>query len=176
MLKKLSLMLVIIMMCVFPVISGCDANVSTQEAGEREQESIMERARASIPTPEVNNFLTRKYTVKWMERMDVPSKTFYIYVMTDTGAYVGYFVAQYRPVSTATFLTPTKKRVHGTNGAVALPTNALDGTYYGEGGAANQYFWFDAETDAMIELKDLAYILSDQPLSIEAPRIIVEKQ
>lgn len=153
---------------------GCTED-DTQKKGENEQETIMERARADEPTYSPNNFLTRKYTNKWMKRMDQPSKLFYVYVLTDTGSPVGYFVAQYRPVSTATFLTPPKKRVHGTDGAVALPSPALDGTYYGEGGASQQYFWFDAETDAMIELKGLNYILSDQPISLDVPRIYIEE-
>lgn len=172
MLKKSIVM--VLMACFLSVgIFACDKD-AVREAGEKEQKNTMERARQAVPTPQVDNFLTRKMVAKWMKRMDRPNKTFYIYVVADSGAMIGYYVAQYQPVSTATFLTPTKERVHGSNGAVALPSPALDGTYYGEGGAASQYFWFDAETDAFISLQGLNYILSDQPLSVDAPRIKVE--
>jgi hypothetical protein len=171
--KKVNfLILVIVSLFLF---TGC--NQSTQDSGEKEQESIMKRAREAIPTPKINNFLTRKAVSKWMKRMDTPSKIFYIYVLTDMGAPVGYFSAQYKPVSTATFLTPTKREidVYGSQNVLG-PAPALDGTYYGSGGNSNQYFWFDAETDALIELKDLAYIISDQPLSLDVPRIHVEEK
>lgn len=154
-------------------VIGC--NVSTQAQGEEKQEEIMSRALKAVPVPEVNNFLTRENVSKWMKRMDVPSKTFYIYVTTQMGDPIGYFVAQYKPVSTATFLTPTKKRAQGPNGAVTLPSPALDGTYYGEGAGVAQYFWFDAETDALIELSGFPYILSDQPLDLGVPRIKVKE-
>ena len=172
--KKFFLLLTVISITLLTMSnSGCED--STQRQGEIVQESVMQRAINAEPTPQINHFLTRKNVVKWMERMDTPDKLFYIYVLADNGSHVGYFVAQYRPVSTATFLTPTMKRERGTDGAVTLPTNALDGTYYGSGGAANQYFFFDAETDAFIELKGLNYILMDQPLSgINTPRLKVE--
>lgn len=174
MLKKSIVM--ILMACFLSVgMVACNKD-STQEAGEKEQENVMERARQAVPTPQIDNFLTRKMVAKWMKRMDRPNKTFYIYVVADSGAMIGYYVAQYQPVSTATFLTPTKREVsvYGSGANPLGPAPALDGTYYGNGAAASQYFWFDAETDAFISLQGLNYILSDQPLSVEAPRIKVE--
>lgn len=154
--------------------SGCENN-STQKQGEVEQESVMRRAIQAEPVPQVNNFLTRKSVVKWVDRMDTPNKLFYIYVLADNGAKIGYFVAQYRPVSTATFLTPTKRLEMSSSGNVTLPAPSLDGTYYGTGGASDQYFFFDAETDAFIELQGLNYILMDQPLAgIDIPRLKIK--
>src|SRR6056297_2829121 len=150
--------------------SDCSSQQSTTEQAEKEQESIMQRARAQEPTYHPKNFLTRKNVNKWMKRMDVPSKLFYIYVMADNGSITHYFVAQYRPVSTATFLTPPKREweIQGSNELGPAP--ALDGVFYGDG-AGDQYFFFDAETDAFISLKGLNYILSDQPLRVDAPKI-----
>lgn len=158
-----------VMLSVFLI--GCDVEPNSQEAGEREQESVMQRARDQYPTPYVEEFLTRRAVVKWMERMDQPGKIFYIYIMSDVGTITHYFVAEYRPTSVSTYLTPTMREEHNGSGAIALPANALDGTYYGTGGAADQYFFFDAETDAYIELKGLNYIVSDQPFETEAPHL-----
>lgn len=175
--KKRNLFIVLLMsvMMVFATV-GCDElKQSSQENGEQEQEDVMKRARKAVPTPQINNFLTRKAVAKWMERMDTPSYETFIYVMSDSGAFVGYFIAEYRPISTATFLTPTKRiDENGMDQDKVMPSNALDGTYYGEGGAAVQYFWFDAETDALIELKGLNYILSDQPLALDVPQLTVK--
>lgn len=173
--KKILIVLMFVMFAGMNVFAGGVSETSQQE-GAAEQESIMQKARALFPTPDVDNFLTRKAVVKWVERMDKPGKIFYIYIMSDVGTITHYFVAEYRPVSTATFLTPTRRIETHSYGNLALPSNALDGTYYGEGGAANQYFFFDAETGAYIELKGLNYIVSDQPFETEAPAISFKKQ
>lgn len=175
--RNLKILLLII--SIFMLFStSCDETSNSQSQGEASQENVMMRAMTQEPVPEVNNFLTRKAVVKWIERMDTPDKLFYIYVLADNGAKIGYFVAQYRPVSTSTFLTPTKRieKMSMDYGKV-LPAPSLDGTYYGEGGASAQYFFFDAETDAFIELKGLNYILMDQPLAgLEIPRLRVDTQ
>ena len=173
----LNLLAVVMLGVAFSIgmLSSCEVNEDTQRQGERVQESVMERAVRAYPVPEINNFLTRQAVVKWIDRMDIPDKLFYIYILADNGAMVGYFVAQYRPVSTATFLTPPQRvRVSSSGGNLLLPSPALDGTYYGEGGASSQFFFFDAETDAFIELQGLNYILMDQPLAIDIPRLRVE--
>lgn len=171
--KKIMIMLITVVI-VFSLTGCFDSEPSAQEAGEREQESVMQRARNAYPTPQVNEFLTRRSMVKWMERMDEPGKIFYIYVMSDVGTITHYFVAEYRPVSTATFLTPTERieTYRSSNyGMAVVGAPALDGTYYGSGGASDQYFFFDAETDAFIELKGLNYIVSDQPFEVDAPQL-----
>ena len=97
--------------------------------------------------------------------------------MSDVGTITHYFVAEYRPVSTATFLTPTKRVGYSSSyGVATLPAPALDGTYYGSGGASDQYFFFDAETDAFIELKGLNYIVSDQPFEVDAPQLTLKSE
>lgn len=168
--KKIILMLMV-MVSVFLV--GCEGEESSQEAGAREQETTMQRARDQYPTPQVDEFLTRRAVVKWMERMDQPGKIFYIYVMSDVGTITHYFVAEYRPTSVGTYLTPTERVGYrsSTYGIAVLPAPALDGTYYGTGGGGDQYFFFDAETDAYIELKGLNYIVSDQPFETDAPHL-----
>lgn len=159
------------------IYSGCDnIEKSSQKQGEEKQESVMKRAMKAHPVPKIDKFLTRKNMVKWMERMDQPGKLFYIYILSDTGSITHYFVAQYRPVSVNTYLT-SPKRIHDDyDWGVTVPSPALDGTYYGSGGASRQYFFFDAETDAYIELKGLNYIISDQPFKVEAPQITIQKE
>ena len=167
--KRLILLFSVSIFLIFATVN-CEVEESTTEKAEKEQESIMQRARSQEPTYHPKNFLTRKNVNKWMKRMDDPSKIFYIYVMADNGSITHYFVAQYRPVSTATFLTPPKREWDIWEQNVLGPAPALDGVFYGDG-AGDQYFFFDAETDAFISLKGLNYILSDQPLRVDAPKI-----
>lgn len=169
--------LVIMFMCLFGFMAFAEGNMENpQSQGVAEQTSVMERARAAYPTPQVERFLTRKTVAKWMNRMDQPGKIFYIYIIADSGSITHYFVAEYRPTSVATYLTPTKHVSDWGEDEYVLPSNALDGTYYGEGGAAEQYFFFDAETDAYIELKGLNYIVSDQPFETNAPKINIRAE
>lgn len=110
-----------------------------------------------------------------MKRMDKPQKTFYIYILADNGSFVGYYVAQYRPVSVGTYLTPTYREYQIDYGDHQLgPAPSLDGTYRSTGGDASSYYFFDAETDAYIELNGLNYFVSDQPLNIDAPQLNVQ--
>lgn len=143
------------------------------------QEKVIRKAMKNVQVPEIDHFLTRKTVKKWMERMDQPNKTFYIYVLADNGSIVGYYVAQYRPISVGTYMTPTQQPYNvdvSKHGHEQLgPAPSLDGTYYGmNGGSGDQFYFFDAETDAYIELKGLNYFISDQPLALDAPRLKVE--
>lgn len=151
------------------ILAGCD----TQAQGESEQERIMERARSQLPTPQTNNFLTRQAVVKWMQRQDVPDRPHYVYVYSDFGQVIGYYIAQSRPVCTNTFLTPPARTV-GSGSRAVVQSPALDGVYYGNG--CDQWFFFDAETDAMIELTGFKVFTSDQPLRIDAEPIRVQAE
>lgn len=148
--------------------SGPMAEVNRENV--RTQGDVMSRAITAHPNPQVDRFLTRENVVKWMERMDTPGRIFYIYIMNWNGEVTHYFVAQYRPVSVATFLTNTRQLVRRGDGVTTMPAPALDGTYYGEGGASDQFFFFDAQTDAYIELKGLNYFVADQPLAMNVPQ------
>lgn len=172
--KAIGFTMLLILPCIFP---GC-VEPDTTQRGVRQQESVMERAMTQTPVPIVNHFVTRKTVEKWIRRMDVPNKLFYIYVYADTGNLIGYYVAQSRPVSICTFLTPPVREypVNG-NGANPLgPAPTLDGVYYGQGGGCDQWYFFDAETDALIELVGFKIFSTDQPLSVNAERIRIKKE
>lgn len=149
----------------------------TQKKGAVEQENTMVRARAAVPTPQTRNFLTRESVAKWMKRQDTPDHPHYIYLFSMTGAPIGYYVAQSRPVNICTFLTPPETQYDvwggGPNPLGTAP--GLDGVYYGKGGC-NQWFFFDAATDAMIEVTTDVFgiITADQPLKIDAAPMQVE--
>lgn len=159
-------------------VTGCKAgDDNSQEKGAKVQENIMRNAQSSIPTYEPHNFLTRKAVTKWMKRMDTPSKTFYIYLVADNGQKLGYYVGQTRPISACTLLTPSKRLVKGDRGShygdFVMPAPSLDGVYGNSG--CDSYFFFDATTDAYVEIKGMNFFVSDQPLSIDVDPIKVKK-
>lgn len=173
--KKFKWVVVALILVGALVLAGCEQKQTSRETGVKTQEEIMKKAQKQVPVPQVNNYLTRKTVAKWMKRQDTPSKMYYIYIFADTGNVIGYYTAQSRPVNICTFLTPPNREVH-VSGSGANPLGrapALDGVYYGEG-SCNQWYFFDAETDAMIEITGLNFISTDQPLRIDAQPIEVQ--
>lgn len=166
----------LVLMLPLLMASGCES--SSTNKGIETQEEAMDKAMKSEQVPELDHFRTREAITKWMERMDKPSKTYYIYLLSNTGSKIGYYVGKTRPISVGTYLTPTKKEYHvgGGSGPHPLgPAPSLDGTYDAGGSTSSQYFFFEAGSDAYMEIKGVNYLVSDQPLSVDAPRITVDK-
>lgn len=162
------------------LLGGCffdDNNKSTSDKGEQIQEENMKQATAKLPVPETNNYNTRKSIIKWMERMDDPSKIFYIYILGDNGNYLRYHTANTRPISTCSFLTPPDRveeveTMGSPNPAVVRTSPALDGVYY-KGGDCSVFF-FTADTDAFVQIpSSVKYITYDQPLSLDVQEVKV---
>lgn len=161
-------------------LTACDVSTSndSRATGQKEQENIMQRAVNSDPTYQPSNFLTREAVNEWMRRMDVPDKTFYVYLLGDNGNHIGYYVAQTRPICSSARLTPPdrireRNASGGGNYAVTTQAPALDGVYYA--GQCDSYFFFDATTDAFIEISNrIDFFTTDQPLKVDADPINVQ--
>lgn len=70
----------------------------------------------------------------------------------------------------------TEYEVNGSGANPIGPAPSLDGVYRSMGGDSNYYYFFDAQTGALISLNGLNYIVSDQPMTIDAPKITVKKK
>lgn len=171
--RKMGIIVMAIMLVAVTTI-GCQTSKTAAEEGSEKNEELMKEAQSKVPVPEVDNFLTRKTVAKWMERQDQPTNTFYVYLYADTGNLIGYYVAQSRPVNICTFLTPPQKIDHNDMDRDFLrKAPGLDGVYYG-GNACDQHYFFDAETDAMVEISDVSYVTTDQPLDVDAEPLTVK--
>lgn len=158
-------------------VAGCDYNSSTN-VGVRAQEKNMKQAMAQTPVPVMRNFLTRKTISAWLTRQDVLERPSYVYLfMMGNRTPIGYFAAKSRPVNVCTSITPPK-REYDTRGQGANPLGpapALDGVYYG-GSGCNQWYFFDTETNALIEFttgSGIAFFASDVPLelNVDVPKL-----
>lgn len=153
-----------------------------EEANKTAQNDIMARATAQVPVPKINNFLARKNLAEYMKRMDDPAKTWYVYILADTGAKLGYYVASTYPQSSCSFMTPPEQvreiNVHGgtqsANPIAVTSAPSLMGVYYKGGGCDNTFF-FDAASGALIILTGVHTWASDVPLDVDAPLIKVAK-
>lgn len=162
--RKFIVMLMVVFLSTFG-LSGCKLSTSQQQ--EKERDALMTRANNEVPIPHVHNFLARKAVAEYMKRMDVPNKLFYIYVVANNGVIIGYYVAKTQVVNICTFLAPTDKVDNShTDHSILRKAPADDGLYYGAG-ACNVDYFFDANSNALIQLKGLNYFISDQPLNLE---------
>lgn len=146
-----------------------DANVAVQK-------SVMSRATATVPVPQVSNFLSREAVAKQVKRLDERNKLFYVYLLADNGNQLGYYVSNTRPVSVCALLTPPddlwmKSDSYGSSSQL-MKAPGLGGTY--GGGDCRAVFFFDAQTDTYIEVNGLNYFVSDQPLSVKSDPITVK--
>ncbi len=180
MVKKLLVIALLVML----LLSGCSEQTwgSTEYMKQNIQarEEAFARAEAAIPQPIPQNFLARKMLAKYVQRQDVPSHLFYIYIVADTGNILGYYVAQAAPVNINAFLSPTEKIVRtADNSSEVLTAPSLDGIYYGGAGATSEgdgWFFFDAATDALIIIRGFKFFVSDYPLNLDAKPITVRTE
>lgn len=170
--RTVSLLFVMIFTAMF--MMACEPQPpSTSKQQEGQRDSAMDRAHSSVQIPTTQNFLTRETVAEFMRRTDEPDKTFYIYVLADTGQIIGYYVSRGRPVNICTFLSPPDKVERKPGGGyVKRAAPGMDGVYYGAGACGSDYF-FDAETDTMVELHGLKMFVADQPLELDAEPIRV---
>lgn len=162
--------LILLVVSVF-LMAACDLEKSTTRQQEETRDQIMDRANQQVPVPNITNFQTRQSIAKWLQRNDDPSRVFFVYVMAHTGNIIGYYTASSRPVSYASFLTPPDRvERHPNSTRILRQAPGADGVYYGEG-SGNNWFFFDAETDALVEIVGLNLFVSDQPLELDAEPI-----
>lgn len=152
--------------------TSCEGKESTRAENTRARESNMERANAAVPVPTITNFAAREAVAKQVKRMDQKGKLYYIYLVTETGAQLGYYVSNTRPINVCSALTPVDDvNKYGANDAVGVTrAPGLQGTY---GGCNDQNsFIFDAVTDAYIEFPNSKVgTITDMPLALDSKPI-----
>lgn len=154
------------------LLAGC-FEPSVRSNSVDAQQRVTERALKAVPVPVVTNFLAREAVAKQVRRLDEAGKLFYVYIIGDNGQQIGYYVSNTRPVATCTLLTPPEEVLSNGYGSV-VKAPGLGGTYSPAPSCAGVFF-FDAATDAYIEIAGLNYFVSDQPLSVRSEPIRVAK-
>lgn len=167
--------LLLITLCAALALTGCKIEASSRDQNMKAQQSLMARATAAVPVPQINNFLAREAVAKQVRRLDEKGKLFYVYILGQNGQQVGYYVSNTRPVSTCALLTPAQEVEHYNGATAVLGTPSLGGVY-GFGGGCNSHFFFDAATDAYVEISGLPFFVADQPLAVDAAPIKVSSK
>jgi hypothetical protein len=173
----------LLLMAVFLVTfaGSCDDSAAEKQRKEsvNERTQVFNRAKKIAPTPQVSNFPLRKALVEFTKRQDEINHPWYVYILGLNGNTVAYYVAKTVPVNSCNFLSSTEDLRHDSDGGnVVLTAPSLDGIYYGGGGASagcDSWFFFDAATNALIQIRGVNWYAADQPLRVEATAIKVRK-
>lgn len=161
---------------------GCSQYEGTQyERAVEQREIVFEAAELAHPVPNLVNFPLRAALVKFTQRQDMLDHPWFVYVLGDNGNVIGYYVAQTKPINSCNFLSSTEKMVEGGSSGTSqvLTAPSLDGIFYGGGGSAascDAWFWFDAATDTLVEIRGVKFFVADSPLALEAEPITVAPQ
>lgn len=175
-LTVLSILAIVATACETPAAPNLQDKVYGEPIGIRER--VFDRAQALYPMPEPADFPFRRDLVKYTQRQSLTRHPFYVYVLGENGNVVGYFVGQTAPQNACNFLSETTK-VGTTNynsNVYYRQAPSLDGVYYGgtgSSGACDEWFFFDAATDALIKIRGLNFFTADQPLKLDAQPIEV---
>lgn len=182
--RRLTVSLTVLALIIFAILtsaaSSCNGNNDTAE--KQRNESIDFRtqqfaaAEASVPIRPNVNFPRRAALEEYNHRTDRVGTPYYVYILGDNGNIIGYYVATTDPVNACDFLASSEDVETKYEGTIVLTAPSLDGIYYGGGGAAagcDEWFFFDAETNAMIKIRGVNFYVSDQPLAVEAEPILV---
>lgn len=179
-----NLLVLTVMLAAVVGLAGCveapPPNVSHQvyEQNIDLRERVFAVAQQMYPAPVPQDFPFRRDLVKYTERQAVTSHEFYIYVLGENGNVIGYFVGQTAPQNACNFLSETTKvgTTSYNSNVYYRQAPSLDGVYYGgtgSSGACDEWFFFDAATDALIKIRGLNYFTADQQLKLDAQPIEV---
>ena len=169
--KKLIVKLTILVLgCMLLV--GCGGSSETaQQVDQKTQGEVLLRAQAIEPIYEIQNFLSRKAINKWLKRVDVPNKEWYVYLHAPmTGEILGYYVSSTVPLSYGVAISNPVQIINSGNvDDAVIPAPSLDGVFY-SGIDERTWYFFDAETDTLITT-NMNVSFMDQPLDIDVPQM-----
>jgi hypothetical protein len=131
-------------------------------------------ATARYPDPRPQNFPLRGALVKMTERQDLENHPWYIYILGMDGNVIGYYVGQTVPINACNFLSSSEDVFDGGQNDFVTTAPSLDGMFYGNA-ACDAWFFFDAATDALIQIRGTNFYAADQPLLLDAEPISVDQ-
>jgi hypothetical protein len=120
------------------------------------------------PGTELRDSLERANLRERLLRENKPSQIRYIYLLGDTGTYIGYYTIKGKVSSNQSQMQPQDDMAKpcGTCDRLVVDGPGDDGSY-GED-AEGQFFF---TTEGVMVSTDMRYIVSDAPLSVNAPKL-----
>lgn len=159
-------------------LAGCGSGPQSdaQAKGQEVTEQAFGQQSAAVPYPadELTDSLERRNLVERLRRTNNPNAIGYVYLLGDTGTYLGYYVIKGKVSSTQSQLTTDQLQVWTcrSSGCESNVVNAPgdDGSY-----GANEPGIFFFTTEGVMVTTDMRYVVTDAPLNVNAPKLNVPK-
>lgn len=155
-------------------LAGCTAPSapSAQDDGQALTEQAYQQQSTAVPYPvdQLRDSLERRNVRERLLRTNKPNAVGYVYLLSMTGDYVGYYAIKGKVSSTQSQMTTSQLltwtcRAGGCeSGTVDAPGD--DGSY-----GANEDGIFFFTTEGVMVTTSMPYIVSDAPLSVSAPKL-----
>lgn len=146
---------------------------SAQSSGQQLTEDAFAQQQAAVPYPKdaLKDSLERRNLVERLLRTNQPNKIGYVYLLSFTGQFMGYYTIKGKVSSTDSQMTTTDlvvTKCHNSNGCndVTVPAPGDDGSY----GTNEPGIFFFTTENAMVTT-NLNYVYSDQPLPLNVPKL-----
>lgn len=127
--------------------------------------SDLQKRQESQKSSQIVNSLEKQNLQKKRDREENPDAIRYLYLM-NYGQIVGYYITKGKISSNGSQVGPETEVVWHSGNAFTLDSAKDDGTY----GVGDPGVFFFTTDDVMVETS-LDYIMSDQPLAIDVPRL-----
>lgn len=169
--------LIVVLLALFAAGAVRAGQLDTSPSDNRKQavenrNAAFNRAKSLFPDPQNRNFPMRKQLVEFDQREDMVHHPWYVYILGQNGNVVGYYVAKFAPENSCNFLSSTEDVYGSDNGNLKMQSPSYDGVYYG-GATCDEWFFFDAATNALVKIRGINFYTADQPLKIAAAPIRV---
>jgi len=160
--------IIFILLAAAILFSSCDGEPSARQVAVSASNANAQAAVTAVPIPLVSYFQEKRTIAKWATRWDKPSLPAYVYLVS-FGKVLGYYVADGKPASTRSYLTPEYKIGGSSYGYYEESLPDIDGTY-GDNNPGIRFF--TAEGVAVEWAGDGAsYLYSDALLPFDVPRL-----
>ena len=163
-------------------LAGCVSEGPDKDSAQGKKiamtDDVTKAQEAAVPYPasELKNPLDRRNLADRLRRNNNPNAISYLYVLSNTGQPIGYFVLKGKLTSTESSLLPTDSIIDACGrGGEYCPTVVQgvgdDGTYGQNEGAV---FGFTAQ-GVMVTIRSENWFQSDAPISLSVPDLTPKK-
>lgn len=162
------------------VLAGCDSgstsHVPSAKSIQSQQQRLTSQAfsqqQAAVPYPasQLRDSLERRNIRERLLRTNQPDRIQYVYLLSYDGKYLGYYAIKGKITSTQSQMTADQTELnHGSYGQSVVDAPGDDGSY-----GTNEPGYYFFTTEGVMVTADMPYVVSDAPLSVNAPKLNVE--
>lgn len=149
------------------LFTGCSKD-GAQENGQKATEEAFAAQSRAVPYPkeQIVDSLERRNLAERLLRQNKPAAISYVYILGDTGIFIGYYAIKGKVSSTQSQMT-TKDLVITNNNSDAVVGAPGDDGSYGD----NEPGIFFFTTEGVMVTTSMRYIVSDAALEVKAPQL-----